>query len=199
VLQLLANNTFEPVRIKKIEAQTDLLPGRRSADIEGVELESEIYSPGETLKATVLLRPHKSARQRVPVELKLPVDMPEGNYTATIGDDLNNARQELRDNPNLNYPQNVDQLFEAIRVQLAAKRTNLVMRVPTQAAGVALQGKSLPNLPPSMVHILGNSRRTGAQMINGALVARQATPWVVLGADSVRFQVTKNKRISELQ
>jgi hypothetical protein len=199
VLQLLANNTFEPVRIKKIEAQTDLLPGRRSADIEGVELESEIYSPGETLKATVLLRPHKSARQRVPVELKLPVDMPEGNYTATIGDDLNNARQELRDNPNLNYPQNVDQLFEAIRVQLAAKRTNLVMRVPTQAAGVALQGKSLPNLPPSMVHILGNSRRTGAQMINGALVARQATPWVVLGTDSVRFQVTKNKRISELQ
>ena len=60
-------------------------------------------------------------------------------------------------------------------------------------------GKSLPNLPPSMVHILGNSRRTGAQMINGALVARQATPWVVLGADSVRFQVAKNKRVTEVQ
>ena len=62
------------------------------------------------------------------------------------------------------------------------------------AAGVALAGKSLPNLPPSMVHILGNSRKTGAQPMGDALVSRQNTDWVVQGAETVRFTVTKNKK-----
>src|SRR5262245_43102704 len=191
LLQLLVNNNFASVRIKRIDTQTELLPGRRSADIEGVEVESETYAPGETLKATVLVRPHKSIRQRLPVELKLPIDLPEGNYAATVGDDIASARQELRDNPNLSFPQDIEHLFKAIDIQLAAKRTNLTLRVPTQAVGVALGGKSLPNLPPSMVHILGNGRRTGAQTISGALVARQETPWVILGSETIRFQVTK--------
>ncbi len=198
LMQLLVNNNFATVRIKRIDTQTELLPGRRSADIEGVETESEVYSPGETLKATVLLRPYKGIRQRIPVELKLPVDLPEGNYTATVGDDINNARQELRDNPNLNFPQDLEHLFKAIGVQLAAKRTNLTVRVPTQGVGVALGGKSLPHLPPSMVHILGNGRRTGAQTINGALVARHETQWVILGSETIRFQVAKNKRVTEI-
>ena len=62
------------------------------------------------------------------------------------------------------------------------------------AVGIALEGKSLPNLPPSMVQILGNTRRTGAQTIGGALVARQDTDWVVQGAESMHFTVAKNKK-----
>src|SRR5262249_40178381 len=131
----------------------------------------------------------------MPVTLKLPADLPEGNYTATVCDDQANARAELRDNPNLNSPNDLDQLFEMLKVQTAAKRTNLVVRVPIAAAGVALNGKSLPNLPPSMVHILSTTRRTGAQPMGGALVSRRATEWVVQGSDSVRFTVSKNKRV----
>ena len=69
-----------------------------------------------------------------------------------------------------------------------------MLRVPTGAVGVALDGKALPNLPPSMVQILGNSRRTGAQTVGGALVARQPTDWVIQGSEIVRFTVTKNKK-----
>jgi hypothetical protein len=198
LVQMLSSNSFAPVRIKRIDADTELLPGRRTAEVDGVELESDVYEPGDILKATVLLRPHKGVRQRVPVRLQLPADLPEGNYTAQVSDDLANARQELRDNPNLSYPQNLDNLYDAVELQLAAKRTNLVVRVATQGQGVAFSGKSLPNLPPSVVQILGSSRRTGAQPIQGALVARHATPWVILGGDSVRFQVAKNKRLTEL-
>ena len=54
---------------------------------------------------------------------------------------------------------------------------------------------SLPHLPPSIVHILGNTRRTGAQTMAGALVSRQRTDWVVQGSESVPFVVTKNKKI----
>ena len=195
MLQQLSNNSFETVRFKSVECATEVRPGRSSADIEGSELDSDTLSPGETLKAWVTLRPFKGERKRVALELKLPADLPEGQYSALIGDDLNNARMELRDNPNLAMPQNLDDQFKMIRLQLNAKRTNLVLRVPINGGnGVAINGKTLPNLPPSMVQILSSSKRTNTQTLYSALVARAPTNWVVQGADTLRFQVTKNKR-----
>ena len=113
----------------------------------------------------------------------------------TVSDDVSATRQELRDNPHLNYPENVEHLFASLRLQAAAKRTNLAVRVPVSAAGVALADAALPNLPGSMVQILGGSRRTGAQTMGGALVSRQGSDWVVAGSESVKFVVTKNKKV----
>jgi hypothetical protein len=197
VVNLLTYNTYRPVRIQRIDCTTDIKTGRRTADIEAIELESQTYTPGETLKATVFVRPHKGLQERLLVALKLPPDLPEGEYTATVCDDLARARQELRDNPGLSNPQSLEQVFEALRVQTSVRRTNVVVRIPYGGVGVALGGKSLPNLPPSMVQILGSSRRTGAQTMTGALVSRQATTWVMQGSESVNFRVAKNKRVSQ--
>jgi hypothetical protein len=197
VVNLLTYNSYKPVRINRIDCETQILPGRRTAEVEAIELDSETYSPGETLKATVFVRPYKGLRQRLPVSLQLPADLPEASYTVTVCDDLQNARLELRDNPNLSNPQSLEQVFEALAVQTSAKRTNLVVRVPMTAVGVAVAGKSLPHLPPSMVQILGQTRRTGAQTMGGALVSRQPTDWVIQGSESVKFVVTKNKKVTE--
>jgi hypothetical protein len=195
VVEMLTYNTYRQVPIKKIECTTKIAAGRKTADIEAVELDSETVSPGEELKATVFVKPYKGLPQRIPVKLKLPADLPEGVYTATVSDDLANARKEISDNPNLANPQNIDHVMQALKVQVSAKRTSLTIRVPTGAAGVALNGKALPNLPPSMVEVLGNTKRTGAQPVGGALVARHHTQWVVQGSESVRFTVCKNKRV----
>ena len=53
LIQLLTYNSFKPVRIKRIECTTEIQPGRRTADIEAVELDSDTLAPGDTLKATV--------------------------------------------------------------------------------------------------------------------------------------------------
>ncbi len=197
LVQQLGNNSFETLRFKAVECSTEIHPGRRTADIESCELASDTLSPGETLKATVTLRPFKGPRQRVALEVQLPADMAEGSYTALIGDDLNNARAELRDNPHLANPQNLAHQFEMLRLQLNAKRTNLVMRVPLNGgAGVAAGGKTLPNLPPSMVQILSSSKRTNTQTLYSAVVARASTNFVIQGTDTLRLQVAKNKRVA---
>ncbi|MBV9124322.1 MAG: SpoIVB peptidase S55, partial [Planctomycetes bacterium] len=107
VVNLLTYNSYKPIRIRRIDCETHILPGRRTADIEAIELDSETYSPGETLKATVFVRPYKGLPQRLPVSLALPADLPEGDYTALVCDDLTSARYDLHDNPNLNDPQNL--------------------------------------------------------------------------------------------
>jgi hypothetical protein len=195
LVQQLQTNAFDNLRIKSIECTTEVRSERRVADIETTELDSDSYAPGDSVKAIVTLRPFKGPKQRITLELKLPADMADGQYTALIGDDLNNARAELRDQPHLGTPQTVENLFEALRLQLNAKRTNLVLRVPmSSGTGVALNGKTLPNLPPSMVQILSSSKRSNTQTILSALVARANTAWVIQGADTLRFNVSKNKK-----
>jgi hypothetical protein len=197
VVNLLTFNPYRPIRIKSIDCATEVVAGRRTADIESIELESDTFAPGDTLKAMVSLRPYKGLRQRLPVSLALPPDLPEGTYTATVGDDVTSARQQIRDNPNLSNPQNLEHVFDALKVQTSAKRANLVVRVPLGGTGVALEGQSLPDLPPGMVQILSSGRRTGAQPMNGALVSRRSTAWVIQGSDSVRFTVSKHKKVIE--
>jgi len=196
VVNMLNFNTYQPVRIQSIECATTILPGRSTADIEAIEVDSETYAPGETFQATVFVRPYKQRLQKVRVALKLPADLAEGSYTAVICDDLANARLELRDHPTLLSPQNVEQVFDAIKVQTGVQRSHVVVRVGVRDAGVAVGGKALPNLPPSMVQLLGSTRRSGTQAIGASLVARQPTEWVVSGSESVKFTVARNKKLT---
>lgn len=193
---LLTTNTIEPIRIARIEAETEIVSGRQSAEIESVQAVGDVYAPGDTFRANVFVRPYKGAPQRVPVELKLPSDLPEGTYSVQITDDVSSARQDVRDDPTLANPQTVKQLFAALQRQTAAKRTNLVARLPLPGSGVAMDGKALPNLPGSMVTILGGTRKSGAQPISKALVVRHETDWVVVGSETVRIVVTKNKKLA---
>ena len=103
---------------------------------------------------------------------------------------------DVRDNPALNRPESAEQVLEALEKLLSAKRTNLVVRVPLGATGVALGGKELPNLPDSMVQVMSNMRRNGSQTVRTALVERHSTDWVIQGQESVSFRVTKNKKVT---
>ncbi len=199
VVHSLVHNPFDVVKITNIECETRIHAGRRTAEIEAVELQSEIVSPGESLKATVFVRPYKGVRKRVTISLPLPADLPEGVYTATTSDEPAAVRTSLRDNPTLHDPQNMDQLFESLHVQTAARRTHLTLRVPISAGGVAIDGQALPNLPPSMVQIMGVSRRSGAQAVGSALTTRLPTEWILHGTESVRFAVVKNKKMSSFK
>jgi hypothetical protein len=194
-VNLLTYNSYKPIRINRIDCTTSLRPGRRSADIEAVELESDTLAPGEVLKATVYLRPFQGPRQRVRVELPLPADLPDGGYTAVVCDGPSQARLHLRDHPELSNSQSVEQLLATLRVQAAAQRTQLVLRVPTGPTGVALDdGRALPDLPAGVAHALAQPRRGGVRPVAGALVVRTPTDWVVQGSESVKFTVRRIKR-----
>src|SRR5581483_9496683 len=48
LLQMMNGNAFESLRISRIDAETRIHSGRRTADIEAVELASDTYQPGDT-------------------------------------------------------------------------------------------------------------------------------------------------------
>jgi len=194
VVGLLVNNPFEPLRVTRIECDTKVSPVRRTADVETMELDSDAYEPGAEVRASVFVRPYKGAPRRLAARLKLPDDLPDGDYTVTATDELSAARLALKDDPTLNSPENVEQVLRAVRVQTDAKRTRLTLRVPLGPSGVAVNGKSLPDLPAGALQILGSGRRTGAQPISAALTASHDTDWVLQGAETAKFTVVRHKK-----
>jgi hypothetical protein len=196
MVSYLVYNPFKDLNIKRIDCDTTIETGRATADIEATELDSDTYCPGDTVNATVFVRPFKGNRQRIRLQMKLPVDLPEGDYSAVICDEPASARADIRANPNLFSPSSAEHVLQAVKVQTAAHRTSLAMRVPIGAHGVSANGKSLPNLPGSMIHILVNGKRTGPLTMTRALVAKKETSWVILGADSVTFRVSKTRKVT---
>lgn len=195
-LSQMTYNPFKNLRIKKVVCDTRIEPGRLTAEIESMELDSKEYRPGDTVNALAILKPYKGARQKVRLELKLPADLPEGEYTASLCDEPTSARSDVRADPTLWFPTDANKVLESIRVLTAAKRTTLALRVPVGAHGVTTNGKAMPKLPPSMVHILTNTRRTGAMPMGKALVARTPTEWVIQGCDQVKFTVSKTGKLT---
>lgn len=194
IVQHLVANPYLSLNVQRIDCSTRIVPGRRSAEIEAVELEAAEYAPGDTVRAAVFVRPYKGGRRRLTAQLRLPTDLPDGTYTATICDDMTATRMTMRDDATLNSPGNLDQLYASLRLMTGVQRTHLAMRLPTGTTGVVADGAPLPDLPASMVQIFASGRRTGAQPLTSAIVSRQPTEWVLQGSEAVRFTVSRRKR-----
>ncbi|MGF1582287.1 MAG: SpoIVB peptidase S55 domain-containing protein [Gemmataceae bacterium] len=197
IVSALTSGDHEPLTIKKINCTTVIRPVRQTAEIEAIELQSQVVRPGETLKVDVLLRPYKAALRRIPVTLRVPKTLPEGEYTAYICTDTENVRRKIRSRPQLARPLSQEDVLKTLRLKSGVRRNRLVIRLPRKPHGVALEGTTLPDLPASMVHILANSRRSGVQTMRTALVSVAETPWVISGSEAVTFRVIKNKKVLE--
>ena len=197
ILGILARNPFEEIEFESIRTSTEILDGRNSASIERVRLSSDIFEPGDKLVAQVELEPYKGAPQRVEISLDLPANMPPGVYQAFVCDSMTSVRSDLRNQPHLLQPQNLDQLYRVVQMQVAERRTNLYLRVMTRELGVALEGQAMPNLPLSMAQILTTRRRSGVLPIRSELVSKTETPFVIQGAQALPFQVVSDKKVNQ--
>jgi hypothetical protein len=190
----LVRNPFADVEIESIRTTTEITDGRNSADITKVRLKSDVLEPGDKLVAAVELEPYRGAPQSTEISLDLPPNFPPGQYIAAVTDATNSVRSDLRNQPHLLQPQDLDQLFRVLELQVAERRTNLYLRVMTRELGVALEGQAMPNLPLSMANILMSRRRTGAVPIRSELVAKTDTPFVLSGLQVFQFQVVPDKK-----
>jgi hypothetical protein len=196
IVNILLRNSMTPVRIESIDCDVAIDPGRTVAAIETVRLASDRLEPGQTLRAFVTLKPFKGDRQTVEVALPLPVDLPEGAYEASVCDMANGLRRQVRNEPSLMEPRDLDGVLKAIHVQTAPRRTALSLHVPLPDRGLAVQGQVLPNLPGSVRAVLTTNRQSPEPAVRADLVQTADTPWVVEGTQTLRFTVVKDAGLS---
>jgi hypothetical protein len=107
---------------------------------------------------------------------------------------MNSVRSDLRNQPHLLQPENFEQVYRVLSMQVAERRTNLFMRIMTREIGVALDGQAMPNLPLSMAQILTGRRRSGLLPIRSELVSKTETSYVIQGAQVLQFSVVPDKK-----
>jgi len=196
IVNILVRNPLEAARLESIECDLEVETGRKVATIETLRLESDRLEPGDTLQATVTIKPYKGKRQDIVVSVPLPSTLAEGNYEAQVCDLTNSLRRKFRNEPTLLEPRDLRSTIEAIRYQIEPDRTSLFLHIPMQDRGLAVEGQSLPDLPGSARALFNSKRQTQDAMVRSDLVQASSTPYVVEGSQTLRFQVVKDKAVS---
>jgi hypothetical protein len=192
LVNVLVRNALAPVRIESMSCEIGIEAGRTTAEIESVRLATDRLEPGETLEATISLKPFKGERQTLKLALPVPADFPEGTYEVAVCDSGTSLRRRVRSEPGLLDPRDIEALLRFLHVQTEPKRTALYMHVPKPERGLSVQGQDLPNLPGSVRAVFANGRQTPFAPVRAELVATLDTPWVIDGAQSLKFTVVKD-------
>ena len=195
LLQTLLLAPYEGINVKRVTCTTKFFPYRATGEIESVRLSSDVYAPGETLRASAWLRPYRGTRSKVELSLPLPAGLPEGDYTLQVCDGPTHVRLLLRDDPLLGVPQSREKLLEQQRLLCSAERTNIVARLAVSRSSLAVDGLEHRDLPASVAEQLSESRRSTpiAQTLPTVVVASAQTPYVVQGLHKLKFTVSRQK------
>jgi hypothetical protein len=196
IVNILMRNPLEKVRIEGIDCEVTIEPGRSVATIESVRLESDRLEPGGPLSAIVTLKPFKGPRQTRTVRLTLPADLPEGSYEASLSDSTTSLRRRLRNDPGSTEPRDLAGLLKVLRLQTEPRRTSVYLHVALPDRGLAVEGQPLPSLPGSARAVFATNRKTQEPPVRADLVQATDTPWVVEGAQALKFTVVKDAGLS---
>ena len=184
----------KPVFPRSIEVTVTIKPVETTADILSLELDRNVYRPGEKVTGKVTLRPFRSPRITKAVSMDLPKDLPDGRRTLTVCDSyqaLSATRSEL---PHRFTPKTVEQLFAAINEVVAPRMDRLYLRLPLPAGGLAVKKNELEHLPASMAELLSRAAPMDTKPYRRSKVVSFPAGLVVSGSASATFTVEKEPR-----
>jgi hypothetical protein len=173
----LFQNSVRMPRLKSVDVTLDLLPVRKSANIEAAFAEVSEVEAGEEVPLKVYLRPFRGGRIERAIKVKIPAGFPKGEHRILISDaDTLNRLQTFAGMSNrfIDLPQTVSLINQ--------ERTNnklyvsLVQSRPT----VYVDDKTMPSLPASVANVMQNGRSANRPMFT---VPETATEQAALAFD----------------
>jgi hypothetical protein len=141
----LLSNPCEFPKVKSVAFRVRMVDGWQSSRLDSLEIDQNEIKPGATLHAVIGLRQYRGAASSVPVSVPIPADLRAAQVQLFVGD----ADAALRmDEPPRVPPQTLDQVLD--RLRLARSHQNICVKLLRTAPGLSVEGKNLPDLPPSV-------------------------------------------------
>lgn len=194
VLTLLNAPIAQKARVQKARAEITIEDTARSATIYQVDIPRTVYKPGETVTAKVQWTHYR----REPLftfesySLKLPDDIPDGDYELSFCSALAHAMALKSEKPHLFRAETLSQALATLNLLGSLPDDKLYMRLNLKRGGVAYKQVEMPDLPPSRRRVLNDSRLTAdLNPYTEALVVTHPTDFVVGGRHSVQIQVKR--------
>lgn len=142
----LLNNPCEFPNVKSLAFHARLADGWKASRLDSLNMDRSEARPGTTLHAVIGLRNYRGEPSSIPVSVPIPADLRAPDVQLFVGDA--DAAQRMDEPPPV-PPQSLDQVLD--RLRLARSHQNICVKLLATAPGVAVEGKNLPDLPPSVV------------------------------------------------
>jgi hypothetical protein len=158
-IEFLMGNDFEKIAVESIGLDLKLAPGQELLTVYRVIADRERAKPGDKLHLTVFLDAYRGKQQIEELDVVIPKETPEGQLAvlvttpdSALAFDLSEAGEKLA-------PRSVRQMIKFL--ERIGPENQLVVQGYARRKGMVIAGEKYPNLPPSMLRLLANSRETG--------------------------------------
>ncbi len=157
---LLASNPLEEVNLEGVRAKAIIHDGTNAAEILSATPAGSTYKPGETVSIRLRLRPYRSEVYEKTVDVEIPKNLPDGDYTISIADAPTNLQLDMQSKPGRFSVRNIDELYETIQTVVSQTRTDRIYtRLTGTRQNVSIGRTSLEKLPASKRTILEAAAR----------------------------------------
>ncbi len=160
-LGTLMNNRFEPVSVKTIDVKVVMESVMDMMILDEYQVDRTDLQAGDTFRAKATYMLWRKEPVEIPLELKLPKDLPDGRYEIHLMDGDSRTSLEYQLNPDLREIDSFDDLVEKRPVQHPNDQVYLLLVDPESQTVV--RGQSLAQLPDSITKVMKASSREGTE------------------------------------
>jgi hypothetical protein len=192
--RVLALNPFEEVLLDRVEASVVFEPEVRLALLTEATVDRDPLEPGDVLRGGFTLRDWRGGEKRHRFSIPLPERAREGRYLLLVADAPTAEMYEAERAPRSAAPRDLDELLERIQRLRQPSEVHLLLYRASQ--GVLIDGRPLPDLPPSTLAVMRSAARSGTEAgLPAELVAEQRVPLdrLVQGGHTILLEVRKEK------
>jgi len=188
-LEALVLNPFQEVELESVDVDMTVTPGLSAARIESVRAERNEVEPGETLGISVTLLQFQGGEHVRRLELEVPREAKPGSaLNILVGDARTRALMDMSADPGLFNPRDMAGLIEAL--EHLPRNTGLFAHGSFVSTGVRYEGVPMPDLPGSVLHMMGRGTQSGVVTpLRGDVRTQIDTPWVVSGSRSISVTI----------
>ncbi len=191
---LMNTSLGEPDFPKSIDVSLTVQPVQQTAEILSFELDRNSYKPGQTVRGRATLLPFRAERITRDVSVKLPDDVPDGQYTLTVCDASDAVSALQQEMPHRFTPRTMEQLFEAICQVVGPRMDRLYVRLPLRDGGVAVKKNELEHAPASLAQILAQAAPIDTKPYRRSLVLDFPAGYVLSGSAQASFTVEERPK-----
>jgi hypothetical protein len=190
-LTLALQNPFGRAYPTKIDATLEVQPEVSQDELTAVVSDKLIYRPGDAAELYVTVLPHGGGQATKHVSLNLPEELPEGDYTLTVGDADTILADETRDSPYRYEVRDLSEVFGLIREVTGRPSKQLYLRLAAHGQGVSVGRTPLQGLPASRVRVLARPGRADVMPYVPSMIT--ALPWSapLSGSTDIEIKVSR--------
>lgn len=189
---LLANNPLEQVNLEGVSANATIEDCTNAAELLSAAASGASFKPGETVAIQLRFKPFRGDAYEQSIQLALPADLPDGDYSVAIADATTNLQFEMQSNPSRFAVRDIDELFQTVTNVVEESRSDRIfLRLTGAVQNMSIGRTSLAKLPPSKRAILEAAARpdTASGVESSLKVIEMDRP--VTGAANIVIHVSR--------